>query len=103
MASRLRQTGSPPHSRGILRDQTVEDAEARLTPAFAGNTDASSAVVLRVEAHPRIRGEYRSTFFEMSMVAGSPPHSRGIPPRRALRMLRERLTPAFAGNTFSEL
>ena len=38
------ETGSPPHSRGILWTQTGQMLGARLTPAFAGNTTLRLAV-----------------------------------------------------------
>ena len=91
--------GSPPHSRGILRDQVVQEAEARLTPAFAGNTVGWAREYQVREAHPRIRGEYQEIVTQPFADRGSPPHSRGIQSLLTLTLTLVGLTPAFAGNT----
>ena len=91
--------GSPPHSRGIPLPVLTEWSLARLTPAFAGNTSGTRSLVSAAGAHPRIRGEYSTGYQTIFTPMGSPPHSRGIPVHLLALIFRERLTPAFAGNT----
>ena len=71
--------GSPPHSRGIPRQDWPYLRIPGLTPAFAGNTDE----------HLDIGDD----------MAGSPPHSRGILTMCMVFSVVQGLTPAFAGNT----
>ena len=69
------------------------------TPAYAGNTCRKPCTWGGVEVHPRIRGEYSMTSGSGRRRPGSPPHTRGIPPRRCSRAKSGGFTPAYAGNT----
>ena len=91
--------GSPPHTRGI-RDYVLHWNECRrFTPAYAGNTRQHRHRRKNSRVHPRIRGEYIACVFLFTIVLGSPPHTRGIPPGHGLQSLFQRFTPAYAGNT----
>ena len=49
--------GSPPHARGRPTGMVHGRGEARITPACAGKTAASTSRPLRLTDHPRMRGE----------------------------------------------
>ena len=53
------------------------------------------------QVHPRIRGEYFDPKASVSVVKGSPPHTRGILSSASHFMNCLRFTPAYAGNTAS--
>ena len=74
----LLKVGSPPHTRGILSFIISILHVPRLTPAYAGNIDICRDRNDRIEAHPRIRGEYFGVLEGRADVLGSPPHTRGI-------------------------
>ena len=69
------------------------------TPAYAGNTCLRASLRVRRQVHPRIRGEYSTSFFRLSYASGSPPHTRGIPLIEQDEFLAFGFTPAYAGNT----
>ena len=54
----IRDIGSPPLTRGILRIAVVDICALRFTPAHAGNTELPVSEPLHSEVHPRSRGEY---------------------------------------------
>ena len=91
--------GSPPHTRGILRDDVVVAETLGFTPAYAGNTRTADSKSACGGVHPRIRGEYKIFSVEECTKGGSPPHTRGI----QINVLEcgeiRRFTPAYAGNT----
>ena len=94
--------GSPPHTRGISSRNLEGPPQSRLTPAYAGNIGITGAAGALFEAHPRIRGEYQSTFPNNYTRAGSPPHTRGIYFERDIVVQSPGLTPAYAGNIFPD-
>ena len=50
--------GSSPHTRGTLSGFNAMTLNARIIPAYAGNTMRFLMAVLSAEDHPRIRGEH---------------------------------------------
>ena len=70
--------GSPPLARGIQQQAHMGTQYHGITPACAGNTDQSGAVLLPFRDHPRLRGEYRVHPRVLSGDLGSPPLARGI-------------------------
>ena len=50
--------GSPPPTRGTLLDHLMYGVKTRITPAYAGNTQASRWGNNDLEDHPRLRGEH---------------------------------------------
>ncbi len=71
----------------------------RLTPAYAGNTDACRHTRAHGQAHPRLRGEHDNIRAESDAGKGSPPPTRGTPLHELTAEDFQRLTPAYAGNT----
>ena len=78
ISGRKRHMGSPPHTRGIYMADPIQSDGGGLTPAYAGNINRVGGVFVWNEAHPRIRGEYRSGILADGLRRGSPPHTRGI-------------------------
>ena len=91
--------GSPPHTRGIRSECRQCRRGKRFTPAYAGNTNVSSLILIVSWVHPRIRGEYPRGSRGAEMPLGSPPHTRGIRSWEQDFATFEGFTPAYAGNT----
>ena len=91
--------GSPPHARGIQTREGWSVTYCGFTPACAGNTLFPRLRTLRIQVHPRMRGEYYNVTFILYHLNGSPPHARGILQIIRLLQLCIRFTPACAGNT----
>ena len=91
--------GSPPHARGILYAEDVEEVAPRITPACAGNTNTRKEGVKSNRDHPRMRGEYPAYRRPSWTAAGSPPHARGIQAGVLAHDYGCGITPACAGNT----
>ena len=91
--------GSPPHARGRRSASRTLTAIPRITPACAGKTLGRSASLQVRWDHPRMRGEDYGQFCYADTDSGSPPHARGRPVPRKLRLLRGGITPACAGKT----
>mgnify|MGYP006868508200 CR=1 FL=1 len=51
--------------------------------------------------HPRLRGEYRISPETIKPPIGSPPLARGIPLITTTVLVKRRITPACAGNTYA--
>ena len=75
----------------------------RFTPAHAGNTPDCRGRHLRIEVHPRSRGEYRISVAACFQSSGSPPLTRGIRSFSNPLFQVARFTPAHAGNTSVQL
>ena len=91
--------GSPPHARGILYAEDVEEVAPRITPACAGNTLHIDVPRGQLRDHPRMRGEYYGCLSVIIIKAGSPPHARGIQAGVLAHDYGCGITPACAGNT----
>ena len=91
--------GSPPHTRGTLRDRRVSLCCGRITPAHAGNTLYNNTTKIMGQDHPRTRGEHGEWRRMVNQEIGSPPHTRGTPYASRAGCTRSRITPAHAGNT----
>ena len=76
--SQARDTGSPPHARGIRTDCGNDGYQIGITPACAGNTTRIAILSDFNWDHPRMRGEYAMQIESDRSVQGSPPHARGI-------------------------
>ena len=95
----LRDSGSSPLSRGILRLQGCQFSEERIIPALAGNTLQHRPRHRAPGDHPRSRGEYPHSPPSCPSRTGSSPLSRGIPATSPASPGRSRIIPALAGNT----
>ena len=91
--------GSPPLTRGIHSQKKKQRRLSRFTPAHAGNTHPEILFLLRLQVHPRSRGEYKALDLFRGFYLGSPPLTRGILSNYFFLPLRYRFTPAHAGNT----
>ena len=91
--------GSPPHTRGIRSPAVLDGYFDGFTPAYAGNTLKVSEDKMKLEVHPRIRGEYGSCRAIRPAAGGSPPHTRGIRQAAEHPVFIAGFTPAYAGNT----
>ena len=69
--------GSPPHTRGKVRDGNIESAADRITPAHAGKSLYGISHIPGFWDHPRTRGEKPIWTPKGVFKFGSPPHTRG--------------------------
>ena len=69
--------GSPPRGRGKEIMVTLQDINARITPAWAGKRAVPLAVLSDSGDHPRVGGEKRISTHPRKAVLGSPPRGRG--------------------------
>ena len=93
--------GSPPRMRGKPSRQDGRDGAGRITPAYAGKTQSARAKRLSARDHPRVCGENNFAFRNKFGIAGSPPRMRGKLGIRLIHTCTGRITPAYAGKTFS--
>ena len=91
--------GSPPPTRGTLLAHPAQFWMKGITPAYAGNTEKHMEIPSWDEDHPRLRGEHDISTRRKSGVQGSPPPTRGTHRNRIGREHKDRITPAYAGNT----
>ena len=71
----------------------------RLIPACAGTTTPFWDAVQAYQAHPRLRGDYDSSFISKNPCQGSSPPARGLLLVLYYYFLFPRLIPACAGTT----
>ena len=92
--------GSSPLTRGAREvfDRATQDFG--LIPAHAGSTHARETLSPRTRAHPRSRGEHRTTGTNSSARMGSSPLTRGARQSSLSPLLHVGLIPAHAGSTY---
>ena len=95
--------GSPPPTRGTLFDNFQVKPVSGITPAYAGNTKVYLPLACDLWDHPRLRGEHYSLDIVLDSIKGSPPPTRGTRACILFCVLALRITPAYAGNTFTHL
>ena len=91
--------GSSPHTRGLPRRKTRPWHIHGIIPAHAGFTCAILALTLNSGDHPRTRGVYAVQDRVAHWIAGSSPHTRGLPRLAQLEEEAGRIIPAHAGFT----
>ena len=91
--------GSSPLTRGKQIGLPPCELRAGLIPAHAGKTLPRDSLQRGRRAHPRSRGENRSTGGGDKVGAGSSPLTRGKPRPRDVLPLGDGLIPAHAGKT----
>ena len=69
----------------------------RITPAYAGKSLGVGVLWIHDKDHPRLCGEKATRQPQKVKKIGSPPPMRGKGCRRHLKLLLERITPAYAG------
>ena len=93
--------GSPPPSRGAPHTVRQNPRYRGITPAFAGSTRWEKESTNLYEDHPRLRGEHKKRVSSRTRLTGSPPPSRGALIKIRVIRIDGRITPAFAGSTYS--
>ena len=91
--------GSPPLTRGTLKCYMLTVVSGRITPAYAGNTEATTLLIGASRDHPRLRGEHYKNKPFPKMKKGSPPLTRGTLSFSQSELKDYGITPAYAGNT----
>ena len=94
---RYKSTGSPPHMRGKVGEQSPAACRQGITPAYAGKSFHDLLLLSVGRDHPRICGEKSSCMLPFPSGTGSPPHMRGKVERRINALFSHRITPAYAG------
>ena len=95
--------GSSPHTRGLPHGRPATATAIRIIPAHAGFTGSSLMGYISHPDHPRTRGVYGRGPGQLGDVAGSSPHTRGLPRQRVGGHTERRIIPAHAGFTLGEL
>ena len=92
-------TGSSPRMRGTLRRKDIGSIQARIIPAYAGNTPPSRNSDHSRTDHPRVCGEHLAAAKEGWFDDGSSPRMRGTRNNYYENETARRIIPAYAGNT----
>ena len=93
--------GSSPLARGTPAPRQGQHRDRGLIPARAGNTDVPGPAGIPGRAHPRSRGEHRSTNRKFPGSSGSSPLARGTRGHAHQPVADQGLIPARAGNTLA--
>ena len=93
--------GSPPPMRGKELLFSHVARRIRITPAYAGKRELLSRCEIRFKDHPRLCGEKCRSISTWSVTVGSPPPMRGKVLDKPFLQRRCRITPAYAGKSFS--
>ena len=95
--------GSPPLTRGTRGKSERLGKDIRITPAYAGNTLRQDTRLMCSRDHPRLRGEHGFQAPYFRKLRGSPPLTRGTLNALGNKSYNLRITPAYAGNTYTLL
>ena len=91
--------GSPPRRRGKVVLTEHHHAAKRITPAWAGKSTACAVFRGGRRDHPRVGGEKREEKQAGAEWEGSPPRGRGKGMTSWGGVLKDRITPAWAGKS----
>ena len=91
--------GSPPLTRGKVRDATVRRDRAGITPAYAGKSSPMKSAKRYRRDHPRLRGEKPVLLGLPATQGGSPPLTRGKDHHQYSELKISGITPAYAGKS----
>ena len=72
-----------------------------ITPAYAGKSCDIYRLLHNVKDHPRLCGEKPAERGLLCLKLGSPPPMRGKVPRSVLETRQSRITPAYAGKSYT--
>ena len=95
----VREIGSSPHTRGLLREIGFETIDIWIIPAHAGFTFRFLVIWFTGGDHPRTRGVYGVAEPAVAAMGGSSPHTRGLPRQSGQFAAGIRIIPAHAGFT----
>ena len=90
-------SGSPPRGRGKVPPCAGLPPLLRITPAWAGKSQAQRLGLDPVGDHPRVGGEKAFQLGVLGLQLGSPPRGRGKAFPEPLPLLGRGITPAWAG------
>ena len=96
-------SGSSPRGRGKPSKSQLSPRPRRLIPARAGKTARPRPPTSQARAHPRAGGENDALSGASSSWKGSSPRGRGKRDHAAAPARHDRLIPARAGKTLSDL
>ena len=91
--------GSPPRVRGKAVHHKHRHSPGRITPARAGKSSRTPPALRGGKDHPRVCGEKRLVQWGRTTILGSPPHVRGKVHSQDCVLLRQGITPAYAGKS----
>ena len=91
--------GSPPRGRGKEIMVTLQDINARITPAWAGKRSSSNVPGQVYWDHPRVGGEKLALSPLLDVLKGSPPRGRGKDHVAEVIAHGTGITPAWAGKS----
>ena len=94
-------SGSSPRGRGTEQISCRELRRVRVIPAWAGNSCQEAVCAPRTPGHPRVGGEQAVDGFWLTATDGSSPRGRGTDIHQDHRAQRDRVIPAWAGNSQS--
>ena len=97
------QEGSPPRMRGKVWCAELRRISERITPAYAGKSIVDSRNMTGNGDHPRVCGEKLECGAAGYCYLGSPPRMRGKAPPSLSSGGSLRITPAYAGKSYSSL
>ena len=97
--SRLLTMGSPPPMRGKVYSLHSLKVGVRITPAYAGKSNARSFSPAIRRDHPRLCGEKTTRGLFLQVPRGSPPPMRGKGISNLQKEIQRRITPAYAGKS----
>ena len=83
--------------RGKGQSMKTHEAEARITPAWAGKSRSSLGFMPSQTDHPRMGGEKAAYLAGLTSGVGSPPRGRGKAEVAEYPHYIDRITPAWAG------
>ena len=89
--------GSPPPMRGKVCTCGITYKVHRITPAYAGKSNAEMTCNFGNQDHPRLCGEKKLHSVLQRRLKGSPPPMRGKARLSSGCRARARITPAYAG------
>ena len=87
--------------RGKDDEGTATKDKVGITPAYAGKSSFTNFSNFIFWDHPRLCGEKSSESEVKTMGIGSPPPMRGKAFEKGYDKFTERITPAYAGKSFS--
>ena len=96
-----KRSGSPPPMRGKVITFFLLSVKIRITPAYAGKSRNFRLSSASQRDHPRLCGEKTRPHTPWQRMLGSPPPMRGKVADKIAHIIRQGITPAYAGKSQS--